>query len=100
MTALKGVEKIWDDLGHWLYVPLCIRDELMTQHSIDSDRLRAVLQYFLTLHPYASWRSIITALHRTGEHQAANKILEFAEPVTGKNKYTTSTVLLHVLGMS
>ena len=100
MTVLKGIEWRWDELGWRLHVPWGIRDELWTQHSIDSDRLRAVLQYVLTLHPYASWRSIITALHWIGEHQVADRIMEHAEPVTGMHMYTTSTVSLHVLGVS
>ena len=100
MTALKGIEWRWYDLGYWLYVPGGIRDELRTQHSIESDCLRAMLQYVLTLHPYASWRSIIIALHWIEEHQVADRIMEYAEPVTGMHMYTTSTVSLHVLGVS
>ena len=100
MTALKGIEKEWYYLGDCLYVPKGVIDELWTQHSTDFDRLRTMLQYVLTLHPYASWRSIIRALHVMKEHRVANKILEYAEPVTGTMyMYTTSTVLLFVLSV-
>ena len=83
MAALRGIERRWDDIGVWLYVPYQKRQEIRSQHSTDSDRLRAVILYALTLHPRSSWRCIISALHWIKEHQVAKRIQDYSEPVTG-----------------
>ena len=83
MAALRGIEGRWDDMGRWLYVPDKIRQEIRSQQSTDSDRLRAVILYALTLHPRSSWRCVINALQRMEEHQVAERILDYSDPVTG-----------------
>ena len=83
MAALRGIEEKWHDIGVWLYVPMEIRREIESQHSTDSDRLKAVILYVLTLHPRSSWRCVIRALHGMGEHQVAERIQYYSEPVTG-----------------
>ena len=83
MAALRGMERRWDIIGAWLYVPEKTRWEIRSQHSTDSDRLRAVILYVLTLHPRSSWRCVINALHGMREHQVAERIQDYSEPVTG-----------------
>ena len=83
MVALRGIERRWSDIGRWLYVPDETRQEIRSQHSTDSDRLRAVILYALTLHPRSSWRCIIDALNGMEEHQVAERIQDYSETVTG-----------------
>ena len=83
MAALRGIEGRWNDIGECLYVPDETLDEIRSQYSTDSDRLRAVILYALTLHPRSSWRCVISALHIIGEHQVAERIQDYSEPVTG-----------------
>ena len=87
MAALKGLEYLWYDIGDLLFVPYETRTDIRTKHSTVTARLREILHYVLSIHPYAGWRIIIWALHWEGEQRSAARIQEYAEPVTG----TTST---------
>ena len=82
-SALKGIEREWDDFGIWLYVPTETRSGIESQHSSDCEKLQQVIRYMFAVHPLASWRVIINALHWMGEDQLAESIQEYAEPVTG-----------------
>ena len=92
MAALRGIEGRWDDIGRWLYVPRKTRQEIATQHSTDSERLRAAILYVLTLHPRSSWRCIIRTLHGMEEHQVAKRIQDYSEPVTGMHIKDIATI--------
>ena len=83
MESLNGKERRWDRIGLMLYVPDNMRRHIRTQHSTDSDRLREVLLYALSLHPFPGWRMIIRALHWMEEDQLAAKIQDYAKPLTG-----------------
>ena len=83
MAALRGIEGRWEDIGYWLYVPEETRQEIGSQHSTDSERLRAMILYVLTLHPRSSWRCVIMALHDMEEHQVVERMQDYSEPVTG-----------------
>ena len=83
MESLKGKEWRWYDIGDWLYVPYDTRRHIRAQHSTASDRLREVLLYALSLHPFPGWRMIIRALHGMREDQLAAEIQDYAEPLTG-----------------
>ena len=92
MAALRGLEGSWDRIGIWLYVPEETRWEIRSQHSTDSDRLRAVILYVLTLHPRSSWRCIIRALHVMEKHKVAERIQDYSEPVTGMHIKDIATI--------
>ena len=96
MAALRGIERRWDDIGEWLYVPYETRQEIRSQHSTDSDRLRGVILYALTLHPRSSWRCVIMALHGMGEYQVAERIQDYSEHVTGMHIKDIATILCGV----
>ena len=83
LVSMKGIESKWDGIGEKLCVPLQTRQEIRIQYSNDSDCLRAVLLYVLTLHPRFSWRCIINALHWIREHEVADRIQSYSEPVAG-----------------
>ena len=92
MAALRGIEKRWDDIGRWLYIPYETMLEIRSQHSTDSQRLRAAILYALTLHPRSSWRCIIRALHDMEDHQDAERIQDYSEPVTGMHIKDIATI--------
>ena len=92
MAALRGIEGRWEDIGYWLYVPEETRQEIGSQHSTDSERLRAMILYVLTLHPRSSWRCVINALHWMREHQMAEQIQDYSEPVTGMHIKDIATI--------
>ena len=92
MAALRGIEGRWDYFAIWLCVPDETRQEIGSQHSTDSDRLRAVILYVLTLHPRSSWRCVINALHWMKEHQVAERIQDYSEPVTGMHIKDIATI--------
>ena len=92
MAALRGIEGKWNVIGDSLYVPYATRQEIGSQHSTDSDRLRAVILYVLTLHPRSSWRCVINVLHWMEEHQVAERIQDYSEPVTGMHIKDIATI--------
>ena len=92
MVALRGIEGRWDDIGIKFFVPWQIRQEIRSQHSTDSECLKAIVLYVLTLHPRSSWRCIIDALHRMEEHQVAERIEDYSEPVTGMHIKDMATI--------
>ena len=92
MAALRGIEEEWYEIGEWLCVPYETRLEIQSQHSTDSDRLKAMILYVLTLHPRSSWKSIIRALHWMGDHQVAERIRNYSEPVTGMHIKDIATI--------
>ena len=95
MAVLIEIRKKWNSFGILLYVPEEIRDGIMTNHSTDSDQLRAVLLYMLSFHPFASWRVIINTLLMMDGHYLAASIKEYAEPVTGTHySYNISNLAL------
>ena len=86
MVALSGIEERWNTIGYWLYVPEETMDEIRKRHSNDSERLKALILYTLTLHPRSSWRCVIRALHGM-EKQAAKRIEDYSEFVTGMQTF-------------
>ena len=92
MAALREIEGRWSAIGAWLYLPWQTLDEVRSQHSTDSDRLRAVILYALTLHPRSSWRCVINALHGMEEHLVTERIQDYSEPVTGMHIKDIATI--------
>ena len=73
-----------DSLGLYLGVPMSKRDEIKRQFSSVPQQVKAYISYFMEHDPVASWRSVIVALDRMVEKEAADAIRHLAEPVTGR----------------
>lgn len=83
-----GVEDKWNELAFCLHVPSTVRDEFKRNYSTSTEKLSVSLKYFLQLHPYASWRSVIVALDKMREEKIADGIRSWAEPVSGIQLFT------------
>ena len=90
MAELEGLEAEWERLGIWLSIPDSKQDEIRHLHSRNSERLRTIVQIWLSLDPQPSWRRLIRALEssfffHSGElgKQTAERIRPYAEPLTG-----------------
>ena len=81
--AVQSVEDT-DRLGECLGVPKAKRAEIVRQFSRVPPRVKAYINYFMEHDPFASWRSVIVALNRMEESEAADKIRHLAEVVTGR----------------
>ena len=77
------VMRDWNDLGRWLRVPQSKRNEIRRRYSSPADRRRAVVAYWMKVDPTPSWRRVIQVLGRMGEHQVADAVRPYAEPLTG-----------------
>ena len=84
MTAVKGVW--WYSVGIYLRIPKSKLDEIDRLYSDDSKRCQALIQYWMGLDPFPTWRRVITALGGMlfGEgKERADRIRAYAEPQTG-----------------
>ena len=64
MEELGEVEGKWRELADWLYIPESKRDDIAVTHHSDSDRLRAVMEYWIQTSPCPSWKRLVSALEQ------------------------------------
>ena len=62
VEELREVEEEWRELGNQLYIPESKREDIAVTHHSDSDRLRAVLEYWIQTSPCPSWKLLVLAL--------------------------------------
>ena len=62
MEALGEVEGDWRELGDQLFIPESKRDDIAVTHHSDSDRLRAVMEYWIQTSPCPAWKLLVSAL--------------------------------------
>ena len=100
VEAVKKVKK-WRDLGRWLCVKdslihdsFSTRSEFERRHSSTDDRRTGVIEYWLLTAPTPSWRRLIQALDGMGEHEVADMVRPYAEPITGM----TCTLMGSIVG--
>ena len=70
-------------LGQWLRVPRHKHDEIKRQHSTRANQTRATVEHWLSVDPTPSWRRLVWALEISEEHQAADRVKPYVEPLTG-----------------
>ena len=75
-TALDTLpDKVWNDFGMWIDVPLSKMANIESQYSSDGERKSALLHTYLTSHPAPSWQHITHALYRC-DNGKQNAVLE------------------------
>ena len=86
MNVQRAVQEVkyTDSLGLWLSVPYVRREEIKRQFSSVPQQVKAYINYFMDHDPLASWRSVIVTLDGMGEKEAADKIRDLAESITGR----------------
>ena len=63
--------------------------EIRQRHSTQANQTRAVVKYWLSVDPTPSWRRVVWALEGSKEHQAADKVKPYVEPLTGEHCIAT-----------
>ena len=71
-------------LGSVLSVPDHKRAEIKQQHSTQTNRMRAIIEYWLSVDPAPSWRKLLFTLEYCGLCQAEDKVKPHVEPLIGK----------------
>ena len=74
---------VGEGLGDCLRVPYSKLDQIERRHSSTADRMTAVIEYWLLTDPTPSWRRLICALVKMREHEVADMVRPYAEPLTG-----------------
>ena len=76
-------------LGLQLRLPPEKLVEIKEQHSIQTNRTRAVVKYWLSVDPTPTWKRLLEALERSKEHQAVERVRPYMEPLTGEHCIAT-----------
>ena len=91
LTAVQGVA--WRNLGKWLFFnkPDSYLDEIEAQYQSDDERLHALIDHWMESEgdEQPSWRALVFNLDLAEETELADKIRQFAEPVSGESCYAS-----------
>ena len=71
-------------LGLYLRVPERKLEEIEQQHSTQANQTRATVEYWFSVDPTPSWRRLVEALEFSDQHQAADRVRPYVEPLTGE----------------
>jgi hypothetical protein len=66
-----------------VWLPSYQQRKIEAEYSTEDQRKTAAVRYWLASDPYASWRRLITQLHRYEEYAVAKRIHRYAEKLTG-----------------
>ena len=58
--------------------------DIVDRHSTQDNQTRATVEYWLSVDPTPSWRSLLCVLEECGEHQAADRVKLHVEPLIGE----------------
>ena len=70
-------------LGDKLKIPKPNLLDIQRRHSDSRGKMEALITQWLEVDPTPSWRRVICALDDMEEHQTADSIRDYAEPLTG-----------------
>ena len=59
----KVMDKIEGDVMRWLGIPESLWEEIARRYSTDSEKSRAYADYYVLVHPDASWHHLTKTLH-------------------------------------
>ena len=74
LSVLRGVEERWEELGDNLGVGQSKRDEIRRNHLSSHQRLRALINFYITYDPTPSWQEISSVLQRMGLQDLADVV--------------------------
>ena len=72
--TLANLTQLLQDAGNWngvflsLNIHYSVRDSIISQHSSQSERVKALGEWYLNNHPCPSWRHVAHALYEEKEH--------------------------------
>ena len=74
LSVLSGVEERWEELGEKLGVWQSKRNEIRQHHQTSTDRIAAVINFFIRYYHAPSWQRIASALQRMGLNDLADMV--------------------------
>ena len=74
LSVLSGVEEQWEELGERLGVGWSKRDEIRRLHHTSTDRVGALINFYIRYHYAPSWQHISSALQGMGLPELADLV--------------------------
>ena len=74
LSVLSGVEERWEELGEKLVVGESKRSEIRRNHRSSHQRMRALINFYITYDPTPSWQEISSVLQEMGLHDLADVV--------------------------
>ena len=74
MEVVQGVERLWKDLAHKLFVRAKMIREMKTLHHSHDDMMDELIKEYIRYTPNHSWENVARALQRMGLHQQADTV--------------------------
>ena len=74
LSVLSGVEERWEELGEKLVVGESKRNEIRRNHRSSHQRMRALINFYITYDPTSSWQEISSALQEMGLQDLADVV--------------------------
>lgn len=78
MEVVKEVERRWEDLGHWLGLPLSKRVEIRRLYQSNHHRMEAMVDYYVRS-PTASWRAVTRTLQSKNLYKQADETAKYVK---------------------
>ena len=77
LSVLSGVEERWEELGEKLLefsVWQSKKDKIRRNHRSSTDRMEAVIKFYIRYDPTPSWQDISSKLQKIGLHDLADVV--------------------------
>ena len=86
VKVLNGgsVKWTWHLCVYGFRIPRSKCDEIENSSLTSEEKLKASIDYMLSVDPTPSWRRIISAVDQDCQYSAASRLYQYAEPVTGE----------------
>ena len=68
LTQLLQDMRDWVGVGDDLNIPISVLNSIKSRHSSQSERVKALGEWYLNNHPCPSWRHVAHALYRRKKH--------------------------------
>ena len=82
MTFLDTLS--WREIGEYLIVPDSKLEYIESKYSMDEERKKEVIKYWISMDPYASWKKLVYWLDREGKCDIADRMRSFAVEQIGQ----------------
>lgn len=84
LTQLLGDVKHWDSFHDSLHIPDSVYEDIISQHSTDSQHVQELCEWYLENHPAPSWLHVADGLYSRGEHDILKALRSKVQYLKGK----------------